>query len=289
MTVDTYGLIRTLDHVAVISNKPRMLFSNYERLGFLLTPFSQHSGSIKPGEPAVQWGTGNRCAMFREGYLELLAVVDPNLFCRGFSERVERYEGLHIVALGCENAEKTRDKLTAGGVGVAGIGRLERVIAMPVGESTAAFSLVRLAPEEAPECHLNILEHHTPELLWQERYLNHPNGAVSLNGVTLCLDDPASAAKRYSRFLGVQPKINDTRHSFILPRGRFDLISADDHFNTTDHTAPTLPFVASFIVGTKSLTETRTWLRHNSIGFKEKNGRILVGPEAGCGATCIFE
>ena len=44
------GFVETLDHVAVVSDRPETLFSSYERLGFQLTPLTQHSGAVKPGE-----------------------------------------------------------------------------------------------------------------------------------------------------------------------------------------------------------------------------------------------
>lgn len=280
--------VETLDHVAVVSEQPEALFSAYERLGFRLTPLAQHSGAITPGGPVEPWGTGNRCAMFRRGYLELLAIVDPALPCRGFDERVARYEGLHILAFGCRDAQAAASALVERGVNVLGVGRLERPIATPDGEGQAAFSLVRLAPEAAPECHLNIMQHHTPDLLWQSRHLDHPNGAQSLESVLMCVEDPGEVAARYARLLGHEAVKRGRRLRFELPRGGFELISPENLTEETGLTPPTVPFVASFSVGCTSLDAAAAVLDANQIAYSARADGLHVDSLAGRGATCHF-
>ena len=68
-----------LDHVGVAVNDLDVGREVYERLGFTLTPRSIHSGSKTPGGPVEPWGSGNHCAMFRDGYLELIGLTDPDL------------------------------------------------------------------------------------------------------------------------------------------------------------------------------------------------------------------
>ncbi len=71
--------IMRLDHLAVVNREMGVLEEAYTRLGFLLTPVSRHSGSLTAGGPVEPMGSGNRCAMFKAGYLELLAIVDASL------------------------------------------------------------------------------------------------------------------------------------------------------------------------------------------------------------------
>ena len=135
------GLADVLDHVAVVSSRPAPLFDCYEKMGFTLSPETRHSGSVRPGGPTEPLGTGNRCAMFAEGgYLELLAVFDPTLHCRGFPERLERYEGLHILAFECTDASLAAAALRDGGTAVQGIGHLERSDDTPDGCTRARTS-----------------------------------------------------------------------------------------------------------------------------------------------------
>ena len=84
---------------------------------------SIHSGSRVPGAPVEVWGSGNHCAMFREGYLEIIGLTDPEKYS-SVKPMVERYEGLHIVAIGVAppgtggTVDAAREELLAKGVPV---------------------------------------------------------------------------------------------------------------------------------------------------------------------------
>ena len=64
-----------LDHVGVAVKSLDRGRDAYAKLGFTLAARSIHSGSRVPGGPVELWGSGNHCAMFREGYLEELGRV----------------------------------------------------------------------------------------------------------------------------------------------------------------------------------------------------------------------
>src|SRR5579872_5458560 len=77
-----------LDHVGVVTRDLTALASQYERLGFRLTPFArQTDGRI-----------GNRCIMLQRSYIELLAVVDPKATSATLDLFLARYAGIHILA-----------------------------------------------------------------------------------------------------------------------------------------------------------------------------------------------
>ena len=56
----------TLDHVALLSPDLDASKEDYERLGFRLIRPSAHRGRLTPDGPMEPWGSGNRCAMFRQ-------------------------------------------------------------------------------------------------------------------------------------------------------------------------------------------------------------------------------
>ncbi|MCP5371519.1 MAG: VOC family protein [Hyphomicrobiales bacterium] len=283
------GAIRTLDHVGVVSADAEKLWPAYERMGFLLTPPTQQTGSPAPGEPPELLGTGNRCAMFMDGYLELLAIVDPARPTRGFPERLARYAGLHILAFGCDDADAAGAAMAARGAGVAGIAHLERTVDTPHGPELARFSVIRPAPAEAPECHLNVLQHHTPAALWQPRYLIHPNGAQALAAATLCVADPERAAARYGRLLGHDPQRQGPGWRLRPGRGVLDVVGPETMFFLFGTEAPVLPFVAAFAVRVDSLATVEAILLANGVPFAVLDGRICTDPAAGGGAVCVFQ
>ncbi|HYF06453.1 MAG TPA: VOC family protein, partial [Acetobacteraceae bacterium] len=118
----------SLDHVGVAAPELGPLTETYERLGFTLSPIAQQSGRRRPDMPVEQFGTGNRCAFFRHGYLELIAILDPAKFANTLDRFLERYAGMHILALGIADEEANLRRLQAAGVPIPGVAWLERPV-----------------------------------------------------------------------------------------------------------------------------------------------------------------
>src|SRR5690606_30064107 len=219
--------ITGLDHLAVMVRDLPGAGDAYERLGFLLTPVSQHSGARAPGGPVTAWGTANRCAMLSRGYIELMGVIDPSLYDNRVPEYLARYEGMHILAFACDDAASIADRLAREGFGVSGVHGLERALDVPGGRATARFRLVRTPESELPEGRVLAIQHLTPEYLWQERYLDHPNGATALTELAVCVADLDEAAARYRRFLGREATGSAGRRVFDFGGDQFVLLSED--------------------------------------------------------------
>ena len=283
-------MIDRLDHVAVVSPHPDSLFAAYEAMGFQLTPISRHSGSVNPGEKPVPFGNGNRCAMLKRGYLEFLAIFDPTMPCGPFPALVERYEGLHIVAFGCEDPDAVERRWRETGVPVDGVFALERELETQEGTRLARFTLLRPPADHTPEMRFNAIRHETPDYLWQPHLMDHPNRAVSLDAVTVAVADPDEAAARYGRILGIEPTRADQVRRIDLRQGRLDLVAADDiGAAVPGAVAPTLPFVAAFTLSSEDLGASAACLEENAVPFVKEGGRVIVPADAGCGAICVFE
>jgi hypothetical protein len=256
-----------LDHVAVAAKDLSALHAAYERLGFRLTPLSQQSGAVRAGEPDQLWGTANRCAFLRAGYIELLGTVEPSLPLNRLDQFLARYEGMHILVFGTRDAEATAARL---GVPMA---RLARQVE---GEKVA----FRLARTSFPEGRVQFCQHLSRELLWAPRWLDHPNGAVALDEAFVEVADPEEAAGRYAKALGVTPVRSDGAFRFRLAPGALTIRGGTD--------APTLPFMAGFAVAVESLDRTRRLLDGAEIGYEQRAGELVVPRSAAGGATCIF-
>ena len=87
-----------LDHVAVVVPDLARAAKTYARLGFRLTPESSHKGPLKPGGPLEPYGSGNHCAMFKEGYLEILGVTDPKRYTGEVTPLLKSRPKAHPVA-----------------------------------------------------------------------------------------------------------------------------------------------------------------------------------------------
>ena len=201
-----------LDHVGVAARDLGPLAAAYERLGFTLTPVARQSGRRAPDLPVEPYGTGNRCAFLGHGYIELIAVLDPSRFDNGLDGWLARYAGAHIIALAMGDEAANLDRLRRAGVPIPGVAYLER----PVEPGGPVARFARLPLPDAPEGRLQLIRHLTPELVWQDRWMAHANGAVALEGVVLAAAEPAETAARLSRLAGL-PARPDPLGGFRLP------------------------------------------------------------------------
>jgi hypothetical protein len=204
-----------LDHVGVVTRDLVALAGLYERLGFTLTPLAcQTDGRI-----------GNRCAMLRQGYIELLAVVDPNARSATLDRFLARYAGIHILAFSMDDPQAELGRLRRAGIDAPAVSHFDRTIDdTNPGGPRARFAVIQL-PDQ-PEGRINLVQHLTPKILWQERFLNHPNNAAALAEVVILVADPADSATRFSRLVGC-PVLPDPAGGFVLDlrHGRVRLLA----------------------------------------------------------------
>lgn len=281
--------ITTLDHAAVMVADLEAAGAAYERLGFSLTPLSQHSGALSPGGKVEKWGVANRCIMLRRGYLELMGVVDPALYDNHVPDFLARYEGIHILAFGCEDAAVTADALAAAGFGATGVHALSRALDTPEGERLAKFNLVRLPPDDMPEGRVLAIEHLTPEYLWQKRYLDHPNGARALTELVVCVEDVHEAARRYARYFGIPITQSGMLTECSLLEGKIVLIDHSGLRNIYGIDPPSLPYAASVTIAVSDLDQTQDLLKSNKISVTPQHGKLVVSGRDAHGAFVVFE
>ena len=93
----------SLDHVGFMVRDLDAGAARWRDLGFHLAPRSPQMGKT-PDAVMAPWATANHCAMFERGYLELIGIVDPALF-NPWSAFLDRFEGIHITAFRCREAD----------------------------------------------------------------------------------------------------------------------------------------------------------------------------------------
>jgi hypothetical protein len=191
-----------LDHVGLFVPDMARAALAFERLGFRLTPLSPQRHRLAPADPLVPAGTANRLAMLEDGYIEILTAIADTPIARQLRAAIDRHPGLHLVAFGTGDAEAARAHLAANGFAPQPVIRLERTVETDRGEGLARFSVVRVPPGTMAEGRIQFCRHHTPELVWQGRWVQQPNRARALSGLLLSVADPAEAAERFGRFVG---------------------------------------------------------------------------------------
>ena len=254
-----------LDHVGLVARDLAALHAAYERLGFRLTPLSQQSG----GDPPRVLGSANRCAFLAGGgYIELLGIVDPALPLNRLDEFLARYEGMHILALGTDDAAREAERL-----GVATVGLSRKI----EGE-TVAFRLARLAG--FPEGRVQLVQHLSRATLWAPRWTDHPNGALALEEAILHVADPEEAAGRFAKILDGAPERRDGALAFRLARGTFSIVEQG--------AAPLVPFFGAFTVTVRDEATLQRVLDANGVPYGRDAACITIPRQLAGGAACRF-
>jgi hypothetical protein len=195
------GVAIGLDHVGVAVPDLDAAAAEWAALGFTVQPLAAH---MHEGAPT---GTGNRNIMLRQGYVELLATIDPARPSRTIARFLAHHTGIHVLSLATADADAAAARLGRAGFAVS-VARSSR--AVEGGE--ARFARIPLA-EADPR--LQLIQHLTPELVWQERFLAHPNGAAGLAEVIVAADPQAQFAARLSRAAGL-PLVPDPLGGYAL-------------------------------------------------------------------------
>jgi hypothetical protein len=257
-----------------------------ERLGFILTPYTMHTMTTAPGEEPKPSGTANRCIMLRESYLEVLCAVGDAPLAQQLNAALARYTGMHLMAFSTPDAEGQHLRLTEAGFDMQPLVHLTR----EVEGGTLRFSVIRLQPGQMPEGRIQFLNHRTPDLLWREELMNHPNKVVSMTDVVMASADPAEAIGRFQRYLGVAPETCKGGARFRFGRGSLTILTPNALLAVLPDTdILDLPFIAAYSLRSEDLAATKAYLAKNHIATAELTDDMFrVEPLPALGSTMIF-
>ena len=228
-----------LDHVAFAVRDLDAASADLAALGFHLTPIAPHTDAT--GTPT---GTANRCAMLGDGYIELIATIDPARPSRTLAGFIERYEGAHILSLTVTDATAAQARLAAAGLSIA-----IATTARPTPYGIARFERLPLTTTSP---RLQLIQHHTPDLVWRPEDITHPNGATALTEVIIASAAPAETAALLCRLAG-RPLRPDPAGGFALPlaAGCIRIFAPDVVARVLPGIAcPPAPAIAAIVVAT---------------------------------------
>jgi hypothetical protein len=279
----------TLDHVALVTPSLATSREDYEALGFQLTAESSHKGAVEPGGKVELWGSGNHCAMFRQGYYEILGVTDPSRYHDHFRALLDRCHGVCLIALGCESSERLYESYKKDIEGLKEPVQVGRDV--PHGRSTkpATFRIVHLEESAFPEAELFFIEHETPNVLWQAKLQDHPNGVRALEGITVCSEEPEATAKRFTAATLQEAQVVDSRPRVELTEGYVEFASADDIYRRyRGAVLPAVPCVAVLTLSVASLEDTREFFVESDVTPHESEHSLWIRPERAGGVILEF-
>ena len=284
---------RELDHVGVAVKSLDRGRDAFSRLGFQLTGRSFHSGSASAGAPVTPWGSGNHCAMFREGYLEIIGLTDATIYS-SVKDMVARYEGLHIVAIGIGEADAAYAEFQKTGAPVEAPRALERDAPFGPGNREmrrAKFRNMYVERDSFTEGRFIFIEHLTRDVLWQPHLLNHPNGAVGIDAVYFVVADPEATARKFAPLFSEKIERFPGVVKLTLDRGTLWLTEEKAwRERVPGGFVPPVPSPAGFGIRVASIEATRKYLESNGVQVHAgmSASQLWVAPEDACGAAIQF-
>ncbi len=283
--------IDNLNHVGVAVRDLSDTVRRFEAMGFQLTPYSPHSAAWKPGEPVQPQGSGNRCVMFANDYLEILASENPVRPAARISNFLRRHQGAHIICFNTARPHDVEKRLVAEGVSTSGVIPLQREIDTPEGMRTAKFARIQFAPEHSPEGYIQAAQHLTPQYIYQPRYIVHPNGCDSLRTTFLVTNDLPGFAAKYRQFTGLAEEPTDHAVRFDFPLGTRLMIVQAEHapYYLPASLYPPLPAIAGVAFRCPDLAAQRNRLVEQGFAVTEAQGRLVVPAEQASGVAVAFE
>lgn len=214
-----------LDHVGVVARALDPLADTFRKLGFTIAPrcalMSTDGGGPKPLDQI------NDHIVLGEGYVELTAMTKPSP-AHHLAPFLARYEGLHIAAFGCENADETHAELTARGIPLTPVMGAAREVDYPGAKGIALFRWFKVGDEAAPEGLYCFVQHLTRELVMRPELASHANGALTLRGITVCPVDVGTAVARHERLFDRIARRLGLTHRVELEPGFVDIVAAED-------------------------------------------------------------
>ncbi|MCC6304626.1 MAG: VOC family protein [Rhodobacteraceae bacterium] len=280
-----------LDHVGHVVADLAAAARLYGRLGFALMPVSHHR-TPGPDGGMVPGGTANQCAMLGQGYLELLAITDrtaPTFSARENAAFLDRFEGLHLLAIGTLDAAATRARLVAAGVAFSARD-LGRMVEGPEGPAEARFRLTPVEPLSDANQTFFFIEHLTRQRVWPAGSTRHPNGARGLRELVMVAADPAPLALRLDRALGRGARqaggawiweLSASRLVVATPEGADARLGAPVARRDGAH-------AAGLAVEVDDLGAVERLLQRNAVPFRRHEGRLTVAPADGLGTAIQF-
>jgi len=284
----------SLDHLGWIAPDLAASTARWRNLGFTLSRQNRQMGFTGPGGALENWATANRIVAFREGYLELIGVIDAAAR-NPWTAYLARGEGPQIAAFRVPEADAAYPAIAAAVPGFDPPVQRRRMAALGQteadGEIEMGFRNIFSQDEHWPEGRFIVIEHQNPEAIWQPNMLEHANGAKALIQAIFTAPNPAPTTERLAALrgtlgpgegLGWLDASDDADSLAILPEGEFQ--AAFPAAST-----PGRPAVAGCVVRVENLAKTRACFDAADVtAHPGPAGSIYAAGADACGGVIAF-
>ncbi len=242
----------------------------FNSLGFQIAPRGYHS-----------LGSMNHLIVFDSNYLELIGLDPSNPNPR--KELLDWPVGLNGLVYGSDDVDVTQARLRSQQLPVLEPKAFSRPVTIGGVETEARFRTVHMDPGFFPASRLYFCEHLTPDLVWHDAFMQHPNTATSLKRLIVAADDPNAQSDRLARVVGAKPgadnrvDIGGTRIDFSSKQ------QLEPLYGDSIRLEGSLPRVVGMSIGVRSLDSLKASLDSRWAGklIQLDQDRLIV-PAAEC-------
>ena len=205
------------DHLVIIGrDKLQKIADAFSDKGFQLTPIARHNlGSI------------NQLIMLDSAYIELLGWEPDKPIQR--AEIANQPQGLDALVFRTNDAEKTYQQLLENGFEVNPVQNLSRESEYFGQSVLVQFKTVRFSKQPISGLRIYFCEHLTPQYVWQEQWLKHPNKTTHLQKIMIASPDIEGDANLLRQLLNLAEKpfiIGEESKQIILPNAELNIQKA---------------------------------------------------------------
>jgi hypothetical protein len=282
---------RGLDHIVHAVRDLESAAEFYRRAGFAVGARNRHP-----------WGTHNHVVQFPGFFIELLSFVETDkLGDDGFSRLFAAYnrdfaaahEGFSMLILESRDADGDEVNFRTAGISASPPMHFEREGKRPDGSVVkVGFSLAFAHNARAPDIHFATCRQHHPQNFWNPDFQQHANGALAVNSALMVADEPAAHRAMLLAFTGAA-ELRTAGDGYIvsLPRGALEVMRPAEFAARTGAPAPDVrdgARLAGLRLAARNLDEVDAVLARAGVPHHRAGGDIVVGPQAGLGATLLF-
>ncbi len=259
-----------VDHFAIMGRSLEQLTSAMADLGFATGGQTTLKTENNESEQ-----TKNCHYMFDNCYVEVIAdSTDTDM-----SGRVHDQPGVHLIALASDNIQKDRD-LLSGCVETVDVKVTHRHAAHGELTGEAYFAWVGITDPVPAETKVGVVQHMTPELIYQVGRIKHPNGVLSMK--KLVLSEGSETTQLFKRISGVMSPASHcidfvyamTGHEFKSQFGRVPASSQSD--------------VLGIVFDCEDIQKLEVMLRENGLPVEIYGDQVVVNMHEKLGLFVAF-
>lgn len=271
-----------IDHPLIAVNDIEALRERMIALGFNMTAIGRHP-----------WGTSTSLAMFEGCLIEIMGIYDERLldrhpaggfrFGRHIFEHLREREGIALTALHSTDANADAERAQAAGFTVSGHLEFGRDVTLPDGRTGRTRTTLALMPDARwPRLSFFLCQQHRPDLIYVPEWLQHPNTAFGISGITVLTDerDHLALIEKFEGLYGSAGEIDggfdiETANGPIMVRTK-QVIEKGFAPLPRAMTASAGPCIVALDVRYSNAEQLGRWIENSGFDYKKIGDRFML-------------